>query len=438
MSVPGNYFQIIKSGVPLFLLILLTAVYVYFDRSFIRCEGSFECVKMQGELMSQIDSPALKLSEANQIIINANTNLNQRKTPLALKEKEAIEARDALLSTQKQISEANTNNANATVNTSVVNTTNSNAAPVANLSDKKKQQTEDLAYKLAEVKDMTADKDKAQNELIALRKQIAARYASRMMWVFLTGVFMMLCAATFVFSSYVMIEPVETWKDFVSTRTIWLVATLIIAVVFALIAYAGEDGYMSIVKPIFAQSIDANGDLKTQTINLFNVIGFAATIFLVCASCSIFYKIEKAAKTDDKVDDDEIIKKTRNKSQMILYVGAAMLFVGIMRIQTLADWHLAFVSGTKDTGFYELLNNYFKASASVQASFYTLLLMVIYLPVAYWIWKHEKPKIDPLTNLPVEENWSATLGTYLPRLLTLLSPFMAKPIADLLSGYLGV
>lgn len=117
---------------------------------------------------------------------------------------------------------------------------------------------------------------------------------------------------------------------------------------------------------------------------------------------------------------------------IILYIGALMLFIGIVRLNLLADWHLIFVKQE----FNELLRGFFNSSISVQAAFYSILLALIYLPVVYAIPGGKESAIEP------GKNWFERLGLpisndFLTKIIAVFSPLLATPIVDVIKKVVG-
>jgi energy-converting hydrogenase Eha subunit E len=126
----------------------------------------------------------------------------------------------------------------------------------------------------------------------------------------------------------------------------------------------------------------------------------------------------------------------RERTQIILYIGAIMLFVGMLRVKLLTDWHLIFISKDLTNSSYLLLSEYFNSTLAIQAGFYTIVLAAIYLPVAYVI--ATKTKTDAAATVDTSKSWWwGSFTTILPRLLTIISPFLARPVVDLFNILTG-
>jgi hypothetical protein len=121
-------------------------------------------------------------------------------------------------------------------------------------------------------------------------------------------------------------------------------------------------------------------------------------------------------------------RKWRNYSKGLLYLGGAALTIGLLRVKTLADWHIAFVTDSSK-GWLEA---FFTTSLYSQAVFYTALLMAIYLPIVYAL--PETPESPSVEHSLEKKGFFATLTKFAPQLITLLSPLLAEPVFNVLKS----
>jgi len=115
----------------------------------------------------------------------------------------------------------------------------------------------------------------------------------------------------------------------------------------------------------------------------------------------------------------------RTHLRMILYIGSVMLFVGLLRVNIISEWHLFFI----DADYKELLRDFFKYSLTAQAGFYTILLALMYFPVAYFI--PNTPDAPNVQNSLQNKGFLATVNEFFPRLIVFILPLLAKPVANL-------
>lgn len=420
------------SIVPGLVILLLALVYMIFDRNYIQCvgiENKSVCQNLEGNLISKVDYP-MNLSNANLKITNANNRISESKNLTGNLTNEIYETRSSYTNTLKGIGNAIKANDNANIK---------------QLTNQKRNLNEVLDAQESQLESLTEKKEAAETELISVYNQLSARYANRMLWVFLTGISLVLSVAAIVitfFAIYYSLNAVGKNKLPKLNANIiplgFIAITGGVAFFFALIAYENKESYMSVVLPMYNQSIIHEGSVLIDSINLSNVIGFAATIFLVVASCSILYKVQATAGTNTLNDSKKAsaYEKSKKHLQAILYVGAAMLVVGILRVSVLSEWHLSFVSSAQENAYINSLRSYFTSSLSVQAGFYSILLAVIYFPTAYWI----RENVAAL-KLEVEETnekgLSFTLTDFIPKLISVFSPILAAPLAAFIGYFFG-
>ena len=511
-----NKKSISSSFIPLAIITILFVIYLIFNLLFAQCYG-INCNPINTDLISGVDNTnTLKLSDAANKLTNKiavlqteSNNLNNRITSQKTKENDIANIKEKIAIEQRNISNIKSANANADTNAqqSNVNTFNANL----------NAHNAELAVFVVNTNKALQDKNTTAQEVKTVDSQISKRYSSRMIWVFLTMVFSMLCLASIGFSGNViyksfsneelsnLLKDKEYYKFIFQNNGLYYnYLTALISIGIAVFAWRYD--FMSVVEPLYANSLEAGGDLARSGINVFNVILIAAIIWLVVACCSILYKVQKitqeitkpvttsdvsmkteeitnpatisdvrtknetpsdvskkyldtlkyqkqeltkqlsaagdAPKSDlvDKINNvntekTEVEKRLgrydiwRKYLQTILYISGGMLFVGLLRINTLSDWHLLFVSPE----FSDSLKDFFKYSFSIQAGFYTILLAVIYLPVSYMI--PDTPKSPNVEDSINEQGFLATINNFLPNLLAIILPLLADPVANLLKYF---
>ncbi len=317
--------------------------------------------------------------------------------------------------------------------------------------DEKDAEIEQL--KLKPVIDPEKEKKEYDKRLVDLktesnniRQEIAARYSNRMSWTFLTAVFLLLAFSAIVLAIVII-------KDSVVATMRWIITTSVIAVLFAVVMFVSL-GYMRVLRGLYANTVFGGYDLPFPLLNFSNVLGFAATIFLVAAVSAILFSVEEKHVEEQTVADltarrnttgdldenaaqeaktasvtlAEKYEKQMDNLKFVLYLGGAMLFVAVLQLNTLAEWHRAFLPPEISTTVSSIHQTFFKSSITFQAGIYTILLGIIYLPAAYII-KQKAVALNRLRALPDEDlekmGLTFSFWDYLPKLLTILSPFLA-------------
>lgn len=426
---------------PLIIVVFLVVVYAISDFSFIQCNFFVQCVPIDGSAISQIDEKVVDLKNINAVLENKSTIYKTKDNRVKDKEKEVEEKQAEVDKKTKEINDALAADGNANVTA---------------LTAEKTKLENTVKAKQTESNTLVADREKTNTEIAGVRNQVSARYSSRMLWVFLTAVFFVLCVAAIIVSRSVIKDSITDE----GRRKRWLLLTTIGSIAFGLfvslpVFFRTESNYMSIVLPMYEKSFGGNGDLSLDVVNFINAFGFAATIFLLAASCSIIASVQnkKQAVSADETKADEqpadLPDGTQNKTagvetdpfqtqktnaRMILYIGGLMLFVGMLRVKLVGDWHLVFVSTDPNNPYYKLLAEFLKNSLAVQAGFYTIILAAIYLPVMYVI--QAKGGAVGVKKEEQKTGWAGfSLADVLPRLIAIISPFLAGPLLDLLKYF---
>jgi hypothetical protein len=450
-----KYSKFFWTAMPLLLVLVCIGLYIYFDFVFAGCTGSTEeCSGMNGNMISGVTN-AENQAESNNRLVNIKDSL----TNLSKRQQQKNEEINAL---QANVSEYTRAVGNAKVAEAEAGASNSNAGATAlnantkRLEALKTRASDELTLKMSEANTMEKEIAKNKSDAEAIRKQYSGRYSNRTLWIFLTALFIALSSGAIVYGVlmffraeklFIKFKPAEHRPD--ERRKAkryfwrWFIATTVVALAFAFVVYAVKERFMSITKPIFEQSIIKVNEISFETLVAFTVFGFIGAIFLIFASSAIFRKavevdehvtetnvknidpsnppadVEKAV-TDYKV---KIYAGLLKHLRAILYIGAAMLLVGILRLNYLMNWHLAFISTDATNPLYTLLESFNKSSMSVQGAFYTILLAAIYIPPALWI----KEKSSQLGKTDDELTKSGIAFSYkdILQLVAIVSPMIA-------------
>lgn len=408
---------------PAAAVLLLVVTYVAFDLTFLYCKLN-NCQALDGRMLSPSLSGDLKVKCDN----NSNDGCIER--TLEAKNKELAARNEAIGRTQEDLRIVQHR-----ITERLHGADPAESAAIA-------RDEAFLKSRTAELTTLIADRDHTAADITALRTNVSRRYSSRLWWSFLSAMFFLLCAiAIFISCSTITASTAKTGK--------WIRRTTIVALVFSTGAFVSgffpSRGYLAVMAPMLNETLYKHGDLKLFPVNLFNVLGMAATIFLVSASCAVLGSVRDIEKSDDLARDGDRLalravvdryKDQLNNLKVILYVGALMLFFGMLQLKMLGDWHLLFVAFDPKDPSVTLLSDYFKYSISVQAGYFAVALGVIYLPVSYVILRRAR-------SLPLESEeerqWlekrglSFSVQEYLPKLVTILSPLLAGPAFDLFS-----
>lgn len=408
-------------------------MYIVFDTLFIQCKFG-GCKQMQGTFISAVEKdkvPVLTCADPNANTCSnpdittkenafnaANQNLSTRRASLTNAELELVES----ISNLKPDDEGEDRDDSQKV-----------ASPAQKIFDARKK-----AVERAE-----AEKKAALDDVVATRANISARYTSRSVWVFFTGVYLVLFIAVVWFTFSVMSkalddlqhEKLKKWLDKLGIRKrasdliqkyFYQILTTLLAIGLFGVILAMQSRFMSVVAPMYEATLFTSGDLSRWLVYVFNALAFAVIVYLVAASCSMLYKVRKF----DKKTEAAKFEPWRDTLRAMLIIGAALLVVGLFRMNTLTSWHLTFVGDD----YKKLLEDFFENMLLVQGLFYTIILGATYLPVL-----NEFPtEVEESVEDSVKNNgfWK-TIMIYAPRLILIISPLLAPALGRWITSLLG-
>jgi hypothetical protein len=494
---PNDYRYLI----PALLVGVMVLIFVLLSWSFFDCPKLVGCEQLDGKLISVIDSNKQRTISNAAANLNTNSASNQSQTNSVTPTTNNLAAFKEQVEKLKEDSEKLPESTlikgidklqKEVEGGTITNTSTNNGAIPARL-------TRILgganSSANADGKEELTTEEKEKKEL---RESLRVRYSSRVSWVLLTTLLCALFLGIVWFASHVMIEALKTENDRVDLRmdrfkflikqpSFWIAigTTAVVALILSLIGISTKS-YMPIADPMFKETIYSLEGISGTWFGFSNGIVFAAVVFLVATSCAIYYKVrtlnnqtkENREKTPRLINElaqintrlteltrdtlpltaDELREKNgletkKSKKTMelkmaetdltdkykdwqiyskgLLYIGGAMLTVGLFRVQIVNDWHIAFV----DSGSKELLTEFFKTSLYNQAVFYTVLLMAIYLPIVYAL--PETADSPTVENSFKDKGFFATLMTFAPQIITLLSPVLLAPLANFFKLFFG-
>ncbi|MFY9621635.1 MAG: hypothetical protein WAM70_19765 [Pyrinomonadaceae bacterium] len=273
------------------------------------------------------------------------------------------------------------------------------------------------------------------------RKVMAARYSNRLIWVFLSAVSLILCLVAFA-ASYILISasPLKLKLPAVVTFSVFL------PLVIGGALYFFPDAFMPIMGTVLKDTI-RRGEAGIATIygvmRLFNSILYAASFSLVFAGCvALFPRDTSSNLSSQPADESDLrlrlagIASQMQAERIVLYVGTLLLVIGIVRMSVVTQWALSFVS----PGAVEAVQTLNTGVISTTGGFYTLITAAVYLPAAYILQRRAKFLVQqqgqPADNQKETLDKAGLTFSFketAPRVLAILGPLLAGPIADLVT-----
>jgi hypothetical protein len=120
--------------------------------------------------------------------------------------------------------------------------------------------------------------------------------------------------------------------------------------------------------------------------------------------------------------------------QVVLYIGAFLLILSVLRFSVVTQWSLAFISPDA----IEAAKSFYLSLSSVVATFFSLILVAAYLPAAYILLRRAQLLAGELPLPPNQQEemlkskgLTFSLGESLPRVLAIFGPILAGSIGEL-------
>lgn len=306
-------------------------------------------------------------------------------------------------------------------------------------------------------------------DLKQIRTVMADRYNGRLVAMFLIAANALFCFIAF-FVFFFLIK-----KSLGDKFAVGVVAvSLLIGVFF------GFKDSMPLMEPVLENTIKILVGGMSGILNVIrtlNSIAYAATLAFVFTICSILYSknsieedvvefeqpnpappensqnpadnenvnfappVETDEQKKKRTDLDKKLQNLSNKKgdlETVLYIGTILLVVGVLRMSAMSSWSLTFMT----PGTVEIAKTFFAHLTTVIGGFFTLLLIVTYLPAIYILQQHGKMLLEDSAKKGIEPtetsektDFTFSLTESLPRIIAIAAPLLTGPIADLLNFF---
>lgn len=280
---------------------------------------------------------------------------------------------------------------------------------------------------------LTSDTNLLIENTPAKRTLQAARYSSRITWVFFVMTYMLLGLLALAVACGIVYKIFSDWNKRPAFAVIIMLATSA-AIGFTL--YKNPESYMNVLKTLIQSTVKVDITNIFQVTNLVNSIGFALSFALVLASCAILLPPCK----DSYPKGLKELSVRMNYLRTVLYVGTFLLVVGVLLMRSIFQLSLAFIPGIPGTeaGAEKIVESLTSSIVSGEAGFYTLILAGVYLPAAF-ILQGRARALKGLPEQPSEKDkilhdygLNFSLTESLPRIIAILGPFLVGPVGELL------
>lgn len=365
----NNLSKLAWTATPLFLILLCIGLYIAFDLYFVRgCdkeaanaivnanvdEKTRQAAKGCGDpidsaMISNVQNAETHDVSKKRLVTLGNTSENVSKQ-LAEQSRQLTNLQANLDEKATEINNLNTalanfNSANIiNVNKDINFNATAATANLTRLGIIKTEVSEQLTMTNANITRLNGELTKTSNTALAIRQQYAGRYSSRMLWIFLTALFIALSALAVAVGAHVIFkcsrifisdppinpaaEPASSFKILkdsfgylksisygvqdseirrANQRTFWwIVAAAAVSVIFLIFIFIWKKEFMSVALPMLEQTVIGVENVDLNTLISFTVCGYVGAIFLIAASYAVF---RAAVKVDDAVPkkDSEIV-----------------------------------------------------------------------------------------------------------------------------------
>ena len=257
-----------------------------------------------------------------------------------------------------------------------------------------------------------------------------AAYIARASWTLINGVHLLACVLAIVTASIVIYRALAA--DYEDGKTRWMIILTVIAlaadVALFLALWTAEKDANSPAQQLLRATVGQAQVLPG--INKFNRWGDAfsltSTLCLAVAACATVWRRD----VNKPLDADDVTKRVR-LLRPVLYVGALMLVIAVLRLSATDAWAVTFLPG--DTELGKAVASFMKGIIGALGTVFTLLIVGIYLPAALMLQARvrevapsQKNEEEFIKNNGINLSVPASLG----RVIVLISPFLAGPLGE--------
>ena len=256
-----------------------------------------------------------------------------------------------------------------------------------------------------------------------------ASYVARASWTLVNGIHLLACVVGIVGAVMIIYHALQTDRE--KPFLLMLLVFLFAADVALLMALLTNTDAYSPAQQLLRATVDQV--LPAIRINkltrIFDTFSLTATLCLACAACAIVWQ-----RHDEEQDENELARRM-GLLRHVLYIGAALLAVGVLRVSATLGWGASFIPADTEPGKAVLvLVSGIVGSLGVS---FTLLIAAVYLPAAL-ILRARATKLASKQPLEGRQTWlterglALSVSQYVPRFVALISPLLVGPVGELL------
>ncbi|HEV7743799.1 MAG TPA: hypothetical protein VGO56_02280 [Pyrinomonadaceae bacterium] len=262
-------------------------------------------------------------------------------------------------------------------------------------------------------------------------------YVAKAMWTLVIGVHTLACLAALVTAGLVIKQALSNY----SPRVVRIVIALVIAISanIALLVALGFSDDTGAPAPLLLRATIAPGLPQINILTRgFDALSLTAVIPLCFAASAVLWR-----SNPREVQTDVDLARRMKLLRYLLYMGAVLLVIGVLRLSTTLNWGASFIPSDSATG--RSVDVLVKGIVSSLGTYYTLLMAAMYLPAALILRARAGELADqqPVT-IVEQETWLSSHGLNLsyaesfPRIIAILAPIMTGPFIEIIRHVIGV
>jgi hypothetical protein len=267
-------------------------------------------------------------------------------------------------------------------------------------------------------------------------------YVAKAIWTLVVGMHTLACLAALLTACMVIKEALsDQWPDserIHRNRRIRLILMLVIttAANIALSVALWFNNDAGAPAPLLLRATVAR---VLPAINVyisgFDALSLIAVISLCFAASAVLWR--------SKDLNDLELSRRMQLLRYLLYMGAVLLVIGVLRLSTTLNWGASFIPSESATG--KLLGILIPGIVSSLGTYYTLLMAAMYLPAALILRARARELVNENVEVEAErDSWLSNHGLTLsyveslPRIIAILAPLMAGPFFDIMKHLIDV
>jgi len=259
----------------------------------------------------------------------------------------------------------------------------------------------------------------------------ASIYSPKASWALVSGVSFLACVVAVIVAGMIFYNLLRDFKP----RTRWLLFLLVFFVsvdISLLISLNVSADKWSPAQTLIGATVAQALPAVSRYNRLFDSMSLTATLCLAFAACATLW--QRDVNDEPKTED---VARRVSMLRYVLYVGAALLALGVLRLSAMLSWGQSFLAPGTATG--KSVSTLVAGITTSLGVYFTLLMLGMYLPAALLL-RERARRVAEGDDLEAKEDWlkkhglAISVTDYIPRVFALLGPLLAGPIGELLKN----